>query len=405
MQLPKLTPLQSRFAASFTASLILFVLYLTFSNPHFAYATDTDSIAHHDHNHPPEFQHDPQGKPELDGREEESNIKLPKYQPDFPAGERGINGRAPTAAVKTLVDNVPGVDSIAPGETHYWVFPASALSAAPSSPTPALPSSQVLFDTSAISDSNGPESARQELKRRQPGDIWLYTTLSVCQQPSAIERTPEGPPNPITLYTSQSAGNQYPGPNVNQLQTTHTAVAGFVNYTDLTSGDSYFGVYAPDNPGFSGKFTYQLTSSIEAPYTYYYDSQGLYLMDSDRNSSLLVSSNLTTPNSSVQDWMRTGGPFDIFIHDQKDVAIKGLLNSYCGLNNTAQIRGRTTVDVGMTTLGGGPAMQQFYVSGLNKSTTYYAVMGLKSKYAQVGPSHPGGGGMTWQSITFTTKSG
>ena len=52
MQLPKLTPLQSRFLASLVASAVLVVLYLTLTSPQFAYAVDLDSRIPPDHNHP-----------------------------------------------------------------------------------------------------------------------------------------------------------------------------------------------------------------------------------------------------------------------------------------------------------------------------------------------------------------
>jgi len=404
MQLPTPTPLQSRFAASFVASLLLFVIYLTFSNPHFAYAAETDSIAHHDHDHPLDFQLGFEDKAQLGGGRGEPDTTLLNYGSDSQGVEREITGRAPTPTVRTLSNNAPGVGSIAPGETQYWVFPASSLSATRSLPTPGLPPSQIVVDTGSEPDGNGPGSARRELKKRQPGEIILYTTLSVCGQPSA-DSNAKGPPKPLNMYISQNAAIQNPGPDVNGPQTTHPAESGYVSFTDLTSGDTYYGIYAPPNPGFSGKYTYQLTSSIEEPYTYSYGFPGLYLMDSDRNSTLLVTGNLTVLSSSVPEWMNAGSPFDIFLHDQKDVTIKGLLNSYCGLNNTAQIRGRTGVETGMTTVAGGNATQQFYVTGLNKSTSYYAVLALKSKYAQLGPNNVGGGGMLWESLSVTTKSG
>ena len=406
MQLPKLTPLQFRFAASFAASLILFVIYLTFSNPHFAYAAETELIAHRDNDNPLDFQLGSEDMPRLgEGKGKLDSYLTMNNEPNSQDVQRYIIGRAPTPAHQTLSNNAPGVGSISPGETQYWIFPASSLSATRSSPTPALPPSQVLVDTSVDPGDNGHGTTRRELKKRQPGEIWLYSTLSVCGQPSATDSNPEGPPMPLNMYVSQNAANEYPGPNVNGQQSALTAEGGFVYYTDLTSGNTYYGIYAPPNPGFSGTYTYQLTPSIEEPYTYFYGSPGLYLQDSDRNSSLLVTGNLTKPDSSVQAWMDAGSPFDIFLHDKKDVAIRGLLNSYCGLNSTAQVRGRLGAETGMITVAGGNATQRFYVTGLNKSTSYFAVLGLKSKYAQFGPNNVGGGGMLWESLSITTKSG
>lgn len=405
MQLPKLTRPQSRFAASFGASVFLFFIYPTFSNYHLACAADSSSIAHFDHEHLLELRLGLEDTQRSRAEHEEQDSNLLKQGPDVLDAKLEIIERASTPAIRTLSNNDPGVDSIAPGETHYWVFPASSLSASRASPTQTLPSSQLLFDTSAEPGGNDPGSGRPELKKRQQGEVWLYTTLSICGQPSSRDSNPKDMQNPLILYTSQSEANRYPGPNVNQQQGKYTSDEGFVNYTYSTSGDTYLGVYAPPNPGFSGNFSYQLTSSMEEPYTYSYSFQGLRLMDSDRNSSVLVTSNLTAPDAGVQEWIRTGGPFDIFVHDAADVAIKGLLRSFCGLNKTAQIRDRSKIESGMTTVADGLAKQQFYISGLNKSTVYYAVMALKSKYTQSGPTNVGGGGMLWEPFNFTTKSG
>lgn len=60
----------------------------------------------------------------------------------------------------------------------------------------------------------------------------------------------------------------------------------------------------------------------------------------------------------------------------------------------------------MTLNGGdGHAKQQFYVPGLNKSSSYQAIMALDSYYASSGNGTPTGGGTVWKAIDFTTKSG
>ena len=314
-------------------------------------------------------------------------------------------GRTDAQAPLTLQNNQPGVMSIMPGDTQCWMFPRSALGDRSSPATSRIPSSDDLVDFDRMSEEMESRLIGSELKKRQGGDHSLYLTLSVCGQPSATVNNPSGPPPPLELYISQISGDQCPGPNFTGQQGWEPADGGFANYTDTTSGDSYFGVFAPTSSGFSGSYDYEITASIETPYTYYQDFQSLYYLDSDQNSSLLMTTNLTTSNTSISQWMQSGSPFSVFLHPQEDVMITGLLRSYCGLNNSAAIRTMNDIEVGMTTVAGGLPKQQYYVDGLNKSTAYYAVMALESNFSQSGSGNPGGGGTVWQDISFDTKAG
>ena len=407
MRLPQLTPLQSRFAASFAASLLLFILYLAFSSPHFAYAENADTITHGDHNHPlileRVFEDDIQFQEEYDAPTDQART----YEPEFPSMGRSILGRAPAPSIVQLENNIPAVMSIAPSDIQCFIFPQTALDKTPSLVTQALPPSQDEIDTGHAMDDQHIGSAGLELRRRQASDHLLYLTLSVCGQPSSAVSNPSGPPPPLELYISQGMGDECPGPNFAGQQAWLTADGGFSNYTNPTSGDSYFTVSALQAQGFNGNYTYELTASIDAPFTYYEELPGLFFVDSDQNSSFFMTNNLTISNSSKQQdaWMQTGAPFTMFMHDANDMMITGLLRSYCGLNVSAQIRTMTDIEVGMTTIAGGLPKQQFYVKGLNKTTPYHAVMALPSNYTQTGIGMPGGGGVVWQDILMTTKTG
>lgn len=407
MQLPKLTPLQSRFAASFAATLVLVILYLAFSNPHMAYAQDVDSISHEDHNHPVILQDDYRDMAQA-ATFGDVNYRQSSYEPEFPSMSRSIIGRQAAPGVNTMANNMPQQMSIAPGDTQCFMFPQTALDATPSLLTQKLPLSSFGVDASLVCHAQDVGHTVSELRKRQASDHGLHITLSVCTQPSAMADNPNGPPPALELFVSQSGGVDCPGPTFNGQQNSHPANGGFFNYSDCTSGDSYFAVSAPQTTGFSGNYSYELAASIDTPYTYYQDFQSLFFLDSDQNSSIFVTSNLTLSNSTTQQqaWMDSGSPYSIFMHDSSDVMIKGVLNSYCGLNNSAQLKSMADVEVDMTSLGGGFPKQQYYVPGLNKSTTYFAVMALNGNYTQSkGAGSPNGGGVVWQAITMTTKSG
>jgi calcium channel MID1 len=115
MPLPKLSPLQSRLAASLIASIMLLFLYFTFASPHFAYAGDVDSIRPEDHNHErlpgPILEVD---SDELELREAEGAA----YEADFIGFDRGIIGRA-TTDPQALQNKVNITDSIVQGQTNH----------------------------------------------------------------------------------------------------------------------------------------------------------------------------------------------------------------------------------------------------------------------------------------------
>src|SRR5437762_567580 len=113
MPFPKLSPLQSRFAASLTATLFLIILYFILSSPRLAYAIDVESIIQEDHNHPisPNF-----NIPEA----VEWKLEADSYA-EIELETLHIAQRAP-AGVDALANNAPRLKNIQKGETQYWVF-------------------------------------------------------------------------------------------------------------------------------------------------------------------------------------------------------------------------------------------------------------------------------------------
>jgi calcium channel MID1 len=337
------------------------------------------------------------------------------YEPNFPGFQHSIVARADYSP-QALQNNVPANSTISQGQAQLWVFQKDQLDSAPSSDQPVLPPTDIVGD-------NRPNGAQSELKRRQ-SSINYYVTVNVCQQPSPVNPNPTGPPGPLQLYISLASTNTQPGPDADQQQQQSVvADGGYAVFEDASTGDVFFAVTAPSTPGFSGAYTYDITASIDAPYSGYRDYQDLFYVDSDTNAGLLVTNNLTVTNETGLDpgeqdeldalqtqWMNSPSPFSVFLHYQNDTQVLGLRKSWCGLKNYAQIKGirsslPSNVNASMTEIGGGFAKQQFYISDLNGSSSYYAVMALETNYTKAGPGTKGGGGIVWQNITFTTKSG
>ena len=413
MQFPKLTPLQSRLAASIAASLTLLILFFAFSRPQFAYAFSADSIEHRDHNHP--FLLDLEAcAVTLDL---EIDDEAPKDYSETAGSDQTLIGRAPDPPViQNLSNNVPGQLNITlGGPTQFWSFPKSELEGPLSPDNPILPQSDKLFrDNAHLEGEDDERQENNELRRRQNDDRTYYLTLNVCDQPFPTTSNPDGPPLPLQVHISHDPDNMYPGQNPNDGSYLEFATDGYFYYSTQTTLDVYVGVNAPTDPRFQGQYNYELTISIDKPYAAQEDFSNLHHLDSDSNAGLFVSNNLTDNNTNSafgQAWMNSGSPFSIFVHDQNDVTFSGLKKSFCGLKKHAQIKGNikslnnTDVEAVMTTVGGGYPKEQLLVKNLNSSSQYYAIIALESNYSDPGSGHVNGGGTVWDAILFSTQPG
>jgi calcium channel MID1 len=411
MQFPKLTPLQARFAASFMATLILLTLYLTLTNPKFAYAADTNSILRQDHNHPLSIILDPEH--DLSWGDNEGDI----YEPEFLGVNRGIVGRQKQENT-AIANNAPQLKPIQGGETQNWVFPKEALEGPLSPETPGLPSS--VLRRWGEDEIEGLEGVEHSLRKRQ-GQRKLYITINTCLQPSVDTTADKRPPPQLRLFYSQSKSLQKPGPGIDDPDNREVSIVeGFGSHTMEADDDVFIGVSAPASNSFNGSYEYQLAVSIDAPFHSYDDGTPfLFLIDSDTNGALLVTNDTTQANASssvYQEWMDMPPPFSMFASNINDSRIIGLRHSYCGLKNTAQITatgkdGQSTgnVEVSMTdrAIGGNEKKpkEQFYIKSLNGSSTYYGFLAMDGNSTASGNGVVRGGGKVWKAMNFTTKSG
>ena len=328
------------------------------------------------------------------------------YEPIFPAVARTIIGRQEHSSSKDLRNNAPGEGTVSPGKIDYWRFPSSELHGMLSNEVLLVPPGQDRQGEGARSDRH------RELKR-QAAEPMLHLTLSVCTQPSPSGPQMNQPPPQLGFLVSWT--NQEPGTGPDAHPSPVPVVEGFGRYDNPMSGDVYVAVQAPSATGYSGSYTYEITGSIDTPYSDYLDSTYLHILDSDAGAGLLITGNLTEPDDTeaIQRWIALGPRFSVFTQNTNDTQFAGVRRSYCGLENSAAAK----VDVGgldassppngqtgLTTFGGGAAKQQFYVGNLNRSSTYYAILGLQTNYSTAGSGHPGGGGTVWRHISITTKN-
>jgi len=396
MPFPKLTPLQSRFAASLVAFFVLLVLYLSLTQPHFAYAAELDSRIHaEDHNH----------------------YMLHDHEQDVDTSDAAATGEGnlfeqlvPRAAVgvSALANNDPQNMNIDIGETQNWVFPQEAIDGPNGVTGPGLPSARL--------ERRGDDMAVGELKRRQATKK-VYITLNTCLQPSSNTSTSDSDviPPQLQMFVSLSGANQKPGPGSTKAdQQTVEVVGGYALAEVNASSDVYVGVAAPNTSSFSGIWNYEVAASIDAPY-HGADASGpnLHFVDGDNHAALLITNDTTqaAANSTVyQEWMSLKPPYGVFAQNQNDRAILGVQYSYCGLQNNARVvanldnvQNQNVATMTNRGLGGNPK-EQFYITGLNASSTYWGFLAMEGNSTASGAGVVGGGGMVWAAINFTTKS-
>ena len=426
--LPKLSPLQSRLAASLIALITVSALYFAFSLPHFAYAADVDSIRREDHNHERLLD-----MPFLEVDIEELELREVGYEAEFVGYDRGIIGRAPGANAPTaLINNRMDLTNIEQGQTVSYAFlNASVFGELSPNTTGFLSSLGIRSVNTEVGDEermldggldwmDEEESNTQdhELRTRQSTHAdhrTVYITVNACIQPQPISNTTTDPPPQLELYVSLSANNTNPGPGQDSAsQQMITLEGGYGIITVNATGDVFIGLYGANTTAYEDVWSAQLAASIDAPYHYYHNgtNTNLYLVDSDSTSALLITGDLTNEpaNSTVyEESVESSPPFVIFAssHD----SLHGLQNSYCALQQHATIGPTVTagdansVQASITTRGNGQPKQQFYIDALSTSSSYSAVLAVSGNSTNSGNGVVGGGGQVWPMMDFATLSG
>ncbi|KAJ5445038.1 hypothetical protein N7491_001120 [Penicillium cf. griseofulvum] len=239
----------------------------------------------------------------------------------------------------------------------------------------------------------------------------VYLSLTTCQKPLANVTNPQDGFPQLQMYVSTSQKLQLPGPGKdNSQQDIHTAVGGHVGITIDTDNDVFIGVAAPNSTDYMGSYKYQIAASIDAYFhSIVEDDPNLFFVDADVSAALLVTNNLTLsePNSTnYHQWMNIVPPYTMFAHNINDTALEGLEKSFCALDELSQMgRISNSTEVGMTSRGlGNKPKEQFYITGLNQSSSYSGLLAMIGNSTASGNGIIGGGGKVWKPMNFTTKT-
>lgn len=396
MQFPKLTPLQSRFAATFTATVFVFALFYILSTNSGSFAYALEEVDHLT------------TLGDSGAGEGSAIIFEDDGEDQKDSGDDHVIRRAITDPM-AVSNNEFQMLNIELGQTQYWVFTKESVLGTPS-PTPeGLPANMTSDNTTA--SSTGDEK-RHELKKRSNT---VYISLNTCLKPSLNTSNPQATSStqlpPLTVYISTSSSNKNPGPAGDpSLQTNYTADQGYMGTTIEADDAIYIGVSAPNSTLWTGIYNYEVAASIDAYFHSVDNDTNLYFIDSDINSALLITNNLTQSlpgSTNYQQWMTITPPYTIFANNINDNSISGLEKSYCALNQLAQLRqGNQAINTSMTSRGlGNKPKEQFYVTYLNSSSTYYGILGMTGNSTASGNGVIGGGGKVWRAMNFTTKTG
>ena len=412
MPLPKLSPLQARFALSLAATLFVLLLYFAVFGPRLAYAADVDSRVDKDHNHPIPFVPDGLSR---------GDLYVPSVDDEEDGDDDGIGERVPTKPAKELPDGEAKRENIDMGETQHWIFKGDDV-AGPDPPTETEQPSETperrsednyFFDDTNKSDISSRDSKPDGTTFFPRAKKTVYITANTCHQPllNATRVSTDAGPAQLRMYVSNSEDITEPGPdNTEDPSVKWTDFeGGFASISMETDGNVYISIEAPNNTRYTGIYNYEIAAATNFQYHSVYSNSFLFFVDSDFGAALLQTNATTDAEPGSDDynqWMSKNPlPYTMFAHSMNDSSILGLDKSFCGLATNAQVRRESgNVEGAMTTRGiNKQPKQQFYVKGLNESATYYGFLAMEEDVDSSGPV-PKSAKRLWTRMNFTTKA-
>jgi hypothetical protein len=314
--------------------------------------------------------------------------------------------RYPNAA-KSLGNNQFAASSLEIGAVKWFYLPKDVVNGPHATDGRGLPA--YLPDNT---DDANHELRKREISKRADATTTVYLSLTTCGKPYSNKTDSDDGFPQLEVYVSKSDTLEEPGPGKDSdLQDKYTAVGGYVGITKDTDSDVFIGVAAPNSTDYTGGYSFQIAASIDA---YFHnvvdDDPNLYFLDADVSAALLVTNNLTesaSNTSNYQQWMNMVPPYTMFAHNINNTALVGLERSFCALDALSQVgRISNSTEVGMTKRGlGNKPKEQFYITGLNQSSSYNGILAMVGNSTASGNGIVGGGGQVWTPMNFTTKSG
>lgn len=349
------------------------------------------------------------------------------YVPDFDYFDRSLLGRqepqAPQAEV--LENNGKKERDINPGQTAYFVLRGRQRSLTRSDKTildalEARGTDNATEDPAAEAAAEGQDTSvgneNNELKKRQAGNrIWI--SANTCKQPNPPTNGTTASKNhpQLVMFVSTSSQNQKPGPDsLEGLATPPSGILfenGFANFSLQANSDIFIGISAPTlEDGWFGSWHFDVAASFDGPYhSYNGNDPFLFMIDTDSDSALFITYNLSEAGASDMNKWNQNNPFKMYAFEVDNVTpVTGLERSLCAMQNFNRTT-NITDEVRITDkFGGGLPKAQFHLQGLKANKTYngfLTVQGGNDVLRLPGNTTVRSGGMVFQQFNFTTKAG
>lgn len=196
-------------------------------------------------------------------------------------------------------------------------------------------------------------------------ELLIFITANICTLPTGASDA-----NDISLYYGFSQDLFYNYHNYTRLGFDEGYLQGLAQLA-ATSNETnlYLLLIAKDDPLVNGSYSYELGISQNDLVFQWDDRTWLELLDSDDNSALFVTGNLTTESKNVSS---TESNYKIHIFsDESQYYFNGLNKSWCAIKHATPLIPDEDVQYSFTSRGQG-IREQMYVQNLNSSTNYIA---------------------------------
>lgn len=346
------------------------------------------------------------------------------YTADFAYFAPTLLGRQDEEVGKLKNDEKMDVD-IKPDTTVYFVLEKSQLQARGSSDGSldalVVESSEDGFTSERQADDGTSEDFESSitggtLKERQAGRDIVWVSANTCKQPLPGNNASSTGAPQLSLYVSTSAQNQKPGPSSTEhLAMNKTGIPfdnGYISFKVNTTSDVYIGISAPKlNEDWFGSWHFEVAASTEGSYHSYNEyNPFLFMVDTDSESTLFITYNLTDSNQTtdIAKWTDSN-PFAMYAFPAGRSPVTGMENSYCALKQQFNSTNNITVETRITTkFGAGYPKSQFNVHNLSNAQTYNGYLVVEGNQNTVdlpGVGTVRAGGKVFQQFNWTTKVG
>lgn len=339
------------------------------------------------------------------------------YAPEFAYFDSSLVGRQEDD-LKDLNNNQMIGTDIAPNTKKFFRFKKNLFRkrSAPEKSLDARDQANV-SEKSPESETVLEEGAQDGILQKRQAQNRLWISANTCQQPIPNINIRDAPPQlSMTVYTSTN--DESPKAVESDSVGNVTFHGGYVNFTLPTEQDVLIEVSAPGlDKTWNGGWHFEIAATVDEGYYHNYNnaSNFIYMVDTDSDSTLFITHNLTSSRNTedIEKWNKLVAdkkmPFTMYTFPSIEWnPIIGLEHSFCGLKEQFKNSSNFTVDESITTNFGrdGWAKGQFHVQGLNASTNYTGFLVLSGGLdMEVEGTKIKNGGQVFKAFEWTTKAG